>query len=743
MLTASLVAQFSARFGESPTHVARAPGRINLIGEHTDYNEGLVLPLSIDREAACAFRQNGTDAVRLVALDLDARLEVELDALAPQPEQWANYALGVVAALRARGHAIGGFDAAFRCDVPSGAGLSSSAAIASAFAIGLSATFELRLPKWTLVEVAQAAENDFVGAPTGYLDQFASVFGRRGHALFLDCRDRSFVPVELRLPGHELVVLNTGVQHNHLTSGYGDRRAACVAAVAALQALGWSGSSLRDLTADQLKTYGPRLDERLRRRARFVVEENARVRHSVRQLGEGDVVGFGESLLAGHRGLARDYEVSCAESDAVVRFGESHPACKGARQMGGGFGGCILCVVEAEAVTDFVDAAQQDYFERFAIALEALELASGPGARAEALVSADELAAGQAATRALDLDDTPHRRLNVLTGEWMLVSPHRAKRPWQGQTEEIAPEQARSYEPDCYLCPGNTRAGGAVNPAYTTTYAFDNDFAALRPDAGEASYHDGLLVAEAERGLCRVLCFSPDHAKTLATMTGAELRGVVALWQAQYAELGARAEINHVQIFENKGALMGCSNPHPHGQVWAQATVPQPVLRKHEQQLAYYRATEGESLLSAYLEQEVAAETRLLHVSAHFVALVPWWAVWPFEVLVAPRRPMAHIGMLDGEEAEAFAQALGEVTRRYDALFGVSFPYSAGIHQAPTDGADHDHWHWHMEFKPPLLRSATVRKFMVGYELFASAQRDLTPETAAERLRGVSLGGAE
>jgi len=731
MTQRSLSSRFAAHFGSPPTIVAAAPGRINLIGEHTDYNEGFVLPASIDREAICALRQNDSSEYRLLAVDLNEQLECSSDALASTDKQWANYLLGVVDALQKLSHDVAGFDCAISCSVPSGTGLSSSAAITCAIATGLSALFDLKLDRWALVRVGQAAENDFVGANTGMLDQFASVFGKRDAALLLDCRSLEVKPYPIQLPGHQLVVLNTGVKHNHLTSGYGSRRADCERAVEQLQAAGWEGSSLRDLSLVALKQQRDHLDPTAYRRAKFIVAENARVLRAADQLERGDVTGFGESLLAGHWGLSRLYEVSCPESDAVVEFAQQHEACVGARQMGGGFGGCILCVVRDEAVHDFIDEAQQDYFDRFAITLEPLEVSIGPGAR----ILLDARESPDDASSVLDFDNAPHRRLNILTGEWVLVSPHRAKRPWQGQTEDVSAESRPSYDPDCYLCPGNTRVGGEQNPKYPHTFVFTNDFAALKPGDATTSFSDGLLVAEAEPGTCRVLCYSPDHSKTMADMSVDELERVVELWQAQYAELGALDYINYVQIFENKGAAMGCSNPHPHGQIWSQYTAPDVVLTKGQRQRDYFQESDGLSLLSAYLEQEIAEETRIIYVDEHFVALVPWWAVWPFEVLIAPRRAMPHLGTLDTEEVRAFAKTLGEITRRYDRLFSTSFPYSSGIHQAPTDGGEHQYWHWHMEFKPPLLRSASIKKFMVGYELFATPQRDISPEEAAQRLR--------
>lgn len=384
---ASVRDSFREYFGAAPSLLAAAPGRINLIGEHTDYNDGFVLPAGIDRDAVVSLRQNDLNRYRLVALDLGERVEVDLEGLAPRAEQWANYLLGVVAALHGRGLCVPGFDCVLTCDVPQGAGLSSSAAIECALAVGLDALCGFGLDKWTLASVGQVAENDFVGANTGILDQFASVFAEDDTALLLDCRSREVRRQTIRLPGHRLVVLNTGVKHNHLTSGYADRRADCERAVEQLRGAGWTGRSLRDLTIADLGRFA--IDGRGRevvdqvafRRATFIVRENERVLLAAEQLDRGDVRGFGESLLAGHRGLSELYEVSCPESDAVVEFAAAHPAARGARQMGGGFGGCVLCVVEEGSTDDFVDAAQRDYEGRFAMVLERLDVEVGPGAR--------------------------------------------------------------------------------------------------------------------------------------------------------------------------------------------------------------------------------------------------------------------------------------------------------------------------------------------------------------------------
>ena len=334
-----------------------------------------------------------------------------------------------------------------------------------------------------------------------------------------------------------------------------------------------------------------------------------------------------------------------------------------------------------------------------------------------------------------DLAQQPHRRFNPLTGEWLLVSPHRALRPWQGQQEAPDRSQRPTYDPGCYLCPGNVRANGAVNPAYEGTFVFDNDFAALTPDAPQGAVDmGGLLRAEAESGLARVICFSPRHDLTLPEMSVEAIRGVVDVWAAQFAELGAREDINYVQIFENKGQVMGCSNPHPHGQIWAQRTVPGDPAKETVQQLAYYQQ-HGRSLLTDYLAIELPEQTRVVIDNEHWVVLVPFWAAWPFETLVVPRRAVQDVTQLRDAERDGLADILRRLTIRYDNLFQTSFPYSAGLHQRPTDGEEHPEWHLHLHFYPPLLRSATVRKFMVGYELLADPQRDITPEYAAQRLR--------
>ena len=333
-----------------------------------------------------------------------------------------------------------------------------------------------------------------------------------------------------------------------------------------------------------------------------------------------------------------------------------------------------------------------------------------------------------------DLQDYSHKRFNILTGEWILVSPHRAKRPWQGQNEAVNNERRPSYDETCYLCAGNTRINGEQNPNYEDVFMFTNDFAALQSDSPTFSLNAGLLSAKSETGICKVICFSPDHSKSLAEMTPEEIQKVVFAWQQEYKSLGDNDMINYVQIFENKGAVMGCSNPHPHGQIWSQSTLPNEVDKKNTQQFNYFNKNKS-SLLGDYLEQELQLKERIIFENDGFVVLVPFWAIWPFETMIVPKRPQSSILDMTRAETLQYAEAIAVITKVYDKLFNTSFPYSSGIHQAPTNGESNDHWHWHMSFYPPLLRSATVKKFMVGYEMFGSPQRDITAETASQRLR--------
>ena len=334
--------------------------------------------------------------------------------------------------------------------------------------------------------------------------------------------------------------------------------------------------------------------------------------------------------------------------------------------------------------------------------------------------------------------DTPHRRFNPLTGEWVLVSPHRAKRPWLGQVEKTPSENLLQYDPTCYLCPRNERAGGVKNPDYASTFVFNNDFAALLPDEAPTPASDHpLLASVSERGLCRVVCFSPRHDLTLPELEQSAIEDIIRMWTEQTAELGAKDFIQYVQVFENKGALMGCSNPHPHSQIWANEHIPNEPAKELETQQAYFDE-HRRTLLADYLDEERKRQERILFSNDHFTALVPYWAIWPFETLLVAHRNVPYLTELTAAEVKALAEIMKQVTTRYDNLFEISFPYSMGFHQAPFDNQPHPEWTLHAHFYPPLLRSATVRKFMVGYEMLAMPQRDITPEMAADRLRSLS-----
>lgn len=333
--------------------------------------------------------------------------------------------------------------------------------------------------------------------------------------------------------------------------------------------------------------------------------------------------------------------------------------------------------------------------------------------------------------------ESPHRRLNPLTNEWMLVSPHRAKRPWLGQVEDIAVEQRPSYDPTCYLCPGNERVGGAKNPSYDGVFVFDNDFPALLSSFDDAKSIDNsnpLYQLQPERGFCRVICFSPRHDWTLAHMPFDRIRAVIDVWGEQTQDLAQYDWLTYVQVFENKGKMMGASNPHPHGQIWATERLPREVSKEDDAQRQYFEQN-NQTLLSAVVDEEMRQQTRIVYENTHWLVVVPFWAIWPFEVLLIAKRPVQYIHDLTDAERDALAETLSATTIRYDNLFKTTFPYSMGFHQAPVNRGPQPHWHLHAHFYPPLLRSATVRKFMVGYEMLGTPQRDITPESAAQRLR--------
>jgi len=328
-----------------------------------------------------------------------------------------------------------------------------------------------------------------------------------------------------------------------------------------------------------------------------------------------------------------------------------------------------------------------------------------------------------------------HRRYNPLTGEWILVSPQRTKRPWQGKVEQYSHIASSEYKSDCYLCPKNKRANGEINPDYCSTFVFDNDFSALKSNVPDSIINESeLLKAKSEKGICRVVCFSPKHNLTLAELEQAEIVTVIKTWQDEYSTLASKSFIKYVQIFENKGEIMGCSNPHPHGQIWAQETIPNEPVKEQINQLKYFNEKK-KTLLSDYINLEMQKQERIVFENESFILLVPFWAVWPFETMIITKRPVSNILQLNEKEIGQFADILKITTVKYDNIFNVSFPYSSGIHQSPTDGIDHPEWHLHMHFYPPLLRSATIKKFMVGYEMLGEPQRDITPEKSAEILK--------
>jgi len=334
----------------------------------------------------------------------------------------------------------------------------------------------------------------------------------------------------------------------------------------------------------------------------------------------------------------------------------------------------------------------------------------------------------------LTVPASPHRRYNPLSDEWVLVSADRTQRPWQGDVLPSTDDARPRYDPTCYLCPDNSRASGHRNPAYASTFAFTNDFAALHPDDATTRTVDRLLVSEGERGMCRVLCFSPRHDLTLGQLDAPAVRDVVDLWANESQELGRHYA--WVQVFENRGREMGASNPHPHGQIWAGSAVPVEAERELVSQRRYYRRN-GRRLLLDYAAQECSGP-RVVADNEDWLVVVPFWAVWPFETLLIPKAPVARLPELEPTTRDSLAKSLISLLNRYDNLFAHPFPYSMGWHQAPFGRRSAAGWQLHAHFYPPLLRSPTIRKFMVGYELLAESQRDLTPEEAARRLRAIS-----
>lgn len=335
----------------------------------------------------------------------------------------------------------------------------------------------------------------------------------------------------------------------------------------------------------------------------------------------------------------------------------------------------------------------------------------------------------------MNLTDFPHTRFNPLTGEWILVSPHRTQRPWQGDVSPDLNQGEKTYDPRCYLCPGNTRAGGTQNPVYRDTFVFTNDYSALLENVPGFSIDEGsLLKAKRERGICRVVCFSPVHNVRLSLMSRESIERVIDCLILEYRELASKPFINYIQIFENHGAMMGCSNPHPHCQIWANETMPVLPAKEDARQREYFRLRDA-CLLCDYIRLEVREKERIVFENDNFISLVPFWAVWPFETMLLPKEHLGGIDRMNPEQRRDLAEAMRLMGIKYDNIFSTDFPYSMGVHNMPVNGGENGHWHFHLHYAPPLLRSAAIRKFMVGYELMANPQRDITPEESAACLR--------
>ena len=702
---------FRSQFKRAPCWLASAPGRVNLIGEFTDFNDGFVLPMAIERRTVIAAAPNGTDRVSLHSEATGETVTIDLSKpLHPDPKgRWSNYPKGVLAGFIERGHSVKGFDAVIASSVPIGAGLSSSAALETATASLLEVLSGVELDEIDKILLCQKAEHTYAGVPCGIMDQFISATGRAGEALLLDCRSLQPTWLPLSDPSIAVLIINTNVKHELSSSAYADRRKSCERAA---QALGVP--SLREATLEKLNAAVGSLDAMSVRCARHVIAEIARTQKAAECMRASDWVALGRLMYESHASLRDDYAVSCAELDAAVEIAHAiglQGGVFGCRMTGGGFGGCAVALIKTAAQEAIITQISAEYKRRTSRDGTLFVSRAAEGAKTTLLL------------------DQPHRRFNALTGEWVFVSPHRNRRPWQGRIEPAPPASRPQYDPQCYLCPGNVRANGEHNPRYDSTYVFTNDFPAFLPETApqDASQHP-LLQAHLQAGTCRVVCFSPRHDLTLAHLSAPEIRAVVDTWAEQVTELGRRWR--WVQVFENKGELMGCSNPHPHGQIWASDFVPTEVAKELAQQQLWSQANGGRRLLLDYATLESESKERVIVENSDWIAVVPWWAVWPFEILLLPRRAVQSLPDLTSPERDSLAGILGRLLKAYDNLFEVSFPYSFGWHGFPAAAAQ-----LHAHFYPPLLRSATVRKFMVGYEMLAESQRDLTPEQAARRLR--------
>jgi len=719
---------FQKQFGEDPDSIFMSPGRINIIGEHVDYNNGFVLPASIDKYICFAIKKlSDSEIGEFYAVDLNDHFTVNVnDDLKPVSQNWANYLIGVIDGIKKQEKKIGGFKVAFSSDIPMGAGLSSSAALECGFAFALNSIYQLGIDRKTITLIGQASEHNFAGVKCGIMDQFASVFGKKEKVIKLDCNTLEYNYYDAKLGDYCLVLFDSCVKHTLLTSGYNDRRNEVERGINIIKRNFSEVKDYRDVTHDMLEHLKADLGEIIFKRCRFVIEEIKRVGEAAIALQNQKFKKLGELLIETHKGLSEDYEVSCEELDFLVDETLKEEGVCGARMMGGGFGGCSINLMKKSVSANVIATIQKKYKEKFGIDMKVYKVNISEGTH-----QYDE---NQKIS--FNQSEHPHRRYNPLLDEWILVSPQRAKRPWKGQQETINEVKRPRHDKSCYLCSGNTRVNGDKNPDYKGVFVFKNDFPALlnKDVSFQQKDQDDLFKMKPERGINRVICFSDDHSLTLPEMKIEDIEKVITVWQEEYKTLGAIDYINHVQIFENKGNLMGCSNPHPHCQIWSQSSIPTQVSKTQENMKKYYNKNER-TLLQDYLKKEIEKSERIVLENKSFVALVPYWAVWPYETMIISKRNIRNILEFSEEEKKLFATILKDLTTRYDNLFKTSFPYSAGIHQAPTDGEEHTEWHFHMHFYPPLLRSATVKKYMVGYEMLGEPQRDITPEQSAEILR--------
>ncbi len=702
-----------------------APGRVNLIGEHTDYTGGFVLP------AAIAYATRVTAAVRndrrvvVRSAGFPGAREFDLAHLATGVgHDWSDRVRGMLVELQRSGRTLRGAEVAIESDVPIGAGLSSSASVMIAAGWAFLSLADEPIDATELARVAQRAENEHAGARTGIMDPFISAHARRGDALLIDTRSLRFdyVPLPVRAT---VVICNTMVKHDHATGGYNARRAECAAGTALLHGRFPAVESLRDATLEQLQSVRAVMRDDVFSRCRHVIGENDRTQRAARALAGEDLAAFGTLMDESHRSL-RDAFVSCRRAR---RSGP--PRARFSRRR-------LRRANDGRRLRRLRHRARRHDRSRLVHGVHPGSVSCGDRRRTRRLRRRRRGRRGRSpSVTGQAWLGRPHRRYNPLLREWVLVSPQRTARPWQGETGPADGVGRPAYDPACYLCPGNARAGGERNPDYGATYVFENDFAALVPQSEPASFDDaGLFVAQTERGRARVVCFSPRHDLSIGRMTTPAIRAVIDAWAAEYERLGADAAIASITIFENRGDAMGASNPHPHAQIWANERVPNLPAREGEALGAYARDRDA-CLLCTYVHREVALGERLVYANDQAAAVVPFWAVWPFETLLVPRRHVASLERLADEERDGLADAMRVLVAAYDRVFDVPFPYSMGFHQRPTTGEPHDEWHLHAHYVPPLLRSATVRKYMVGYELLAMPQRDITPEHAAERLRGL------